>query len=159
MEKLKSYVLCIAAAAILIGILTEISNSKSGPGMLLRISAGLFLTLQLLSPLTELHPEYWTEYFGDLMSTGESISSESAAMASEQMEEIIKHRTRTYILDKAEPFQAGLSVEVELDNGQSPVPVSVTVTGEISPYGRNVLQRMIATDLNIPKERQQWIGN
>ena len=158
MERLKTYILCICAAAVLVGILTEFTNPKSGPGTLLRVISGIFLSLQLMSALTDVKPEYWTDYFDNLMRTGETFSSNGAADSSGQLEEIIKDRTRTYILDKAEIYQGNLSVEVELDDGEIPVPVSVSVTGNISPYGKKILQQIIATDLNIPKERQIWIG-
>lgn len=159
MERLKAYILCICAAAILVGIVSEFLNPKNGPGMLLRIIAGIFLSLQLILPLTDLKPERWAEYFEDLMGEGETFSSNASIDSSQQLEEIIKDKTRAYILDKAKIYQGNLSVEVELDGGEIPVPVSVSICGSISPYGRSTLQRIIATDLNIPKERQLWIGN
>ncbi len=159
MDRLNGYVLCIGACAILIGILSELSNPKSGAGAVFRISAGLFLILQILLPVSDLHPESWMDYFDRIMAQGEAESCLGTDYASNEMAGIITDRTRAYILDKAQAYRADLSVEVELDDSRIPVPVAVTVSGQISPYGKNAIQKIIASDLGIPKERQLWIGN
>ena len=157
MGDLRNYVLCIGCAALLIGILTDFADPKKGAGALLRISCGLFLALQLMNPLVNLNPDTWLAYFDDLMVDGEHLSYEGEKLATGYYEEIIKDRTRTYILDKAADYRAELDAEVELDDAS--VPTAVTVTGSVSPYGKNQLMRIIESDLNIPKERQLWIGN
>lgn len=157
MGNLRSCILCIGCGALLIGILTDFSDPKKGTGALLRVSAGLFLALQLLNPITNLNSDAWLGYFDDLMIEGEDLSYEGDTLATGYMEEIIMDRTRAYILDKAADYRADLDAEVELDD--SSVPTAVTITGSISPYGKKHLMRIIESDLNIPKERQLWIGN
>ena len=158
MEKLKGLVLCLGAGAILIGILSEFTNSKSGSGIVFRISAGIFLVLQILQPAAEWNPEFWSDYFAQTMAQAEAESNRGTEYADSMVEEIITDRTRAYILDKAEAYHASLNVEVALDEGGMPAPVGITVSGDISPYGKKSLQRIIENDLNIPRERQIWIG-
>lgn len=157
MGNLRNYVLCIGCAALLIGILTDFSDPQKGTGAMLRVSAGLFLALQLLNPLTQMRPDRWIGYFEEIMAEAEALSLQSENLATGYKEDIIKERTRTYILDKAADWNADLDAEVELDADL--LPVSVTVSGTISPYGKNQLTRIMESDLNIPKERQLWIGN
>lgn len=157
MGNLRNYVLCIGCAALLIGILTDFSDPKKGTGAMLRVSAGLFLALQLLNPLMKLQPDRWVGFFEEMMSDAETMSLHGESLATGYKEDIIKDRTRTYILDKAADWNADLEVEVELD--EDSLPAAVTVSGSISPYGKSQLMRIMESDLNIPKERQVWIGN
>lgn len=79
-------------------------------------------------------------------------------MASEELRTIIKSRVEAYILDKAESYGAKLKVEVMLSEDQVPVPMSVRITGSISPYGKKMVTQLIREDLGIASEEQVWIA-
>ena len=70
--------------------------------------------------------------------------------------EIIKQRTEAYILDRASAMDAQIKVSVSL--GKDGIPKSVRITGRISPMNRSRLTDVIAADLGIPREQQEWIG-
>ena len=53
-------------------------------------------------------------------------------------------------------MEADIQANVSLD--EDCIPVSVSITGRISPLSRSKLTQMIASELGIPKERQEWIG-
>lgn len=157
MEQLGKYILSVTAAAAVTGILSGLSDPKSGIGALLKLIGGLFLAFTVISPVAKLD-------FESLTAFAESYSSEAAAAAavgenirSDAVADIIKSRLEAYILDKAGMYQAELTVEVVLSQEDESVPEGVTLRGSVSPYVKGQLQRMIEEDLGIPKENQEWI--
>ena len=56
----------------------------------------------------------------------------------------------------AEELETEIQAEVTL--GENCIPVSVTIAGSISPQNRSRLSQVIASELGIPKEQQEWIG-
>ena len=159
MTKLSSFILCIGTAAVMIGILTDLTNPKTGPGIILRISAGLFLMIQIWTLFQNFQVDSWYEYISAVETQSDAAIRQGTTFASDQMSQIIKEKAGTYILDIAREYGTDLAVEVEVDESDIPVPTGVRLTGNISPYAKKQLQQMIETELNIPKERQQWIGN
>ena len=61
-------------------------------------------------------------------------------------------------MEKAKDLNLDLVVEVELSDDECPIPVAVSLTGNVAPYAKSVLGDAISRDLNIPKERQKWIS-
>ena len=57
--------------------------------------------------------------------------------------EIIKSRCETYILDKAAGLGAEITVCVTLTDAAYPVPKKVTVTGQVAPYAKARLQKIL----------------
>ena len=61
-------------------------------------------------------------------------------------------------MEKSSGLNLDLVVEVELSDDEIPVPVAVSLTGNVSPYNKLILSNTISNDLNIPKEKQIWIS-
>lgn len=78
--------------------------------------------------------------------------------AATALAESISQGTEAYILEKAKGMNVELAVEVELSDDEIPVPVAVSLTGQVAPYVKTVLSDTISQDLNIPKEKQIWIS-
>ncbi len=112
----------------------------------------------VILPLPRLDFDDLTAFARDFAVVGEAVSADGQELAREAMGDIIKSRTEAYILDKAGLYHAQITAEVRVSGEEVPVPASVTIRGNISPYAREALERLIATDLGIPKEGQQWIG-
>jgi hypothetical protein len=51
-----------------------------------------------------------------------------------------------------------LAVEVVLSEDEIPIPVAVSLAGNVAPYAKSLLSEAISKDLNIPKENQTWIS-
>lgn len=153
MEALRQYILSVAAAALLCGLVTGVMPSGRAK-QIIRMVCGLFLAYTVLQGLTgmEWRMPQWTDLAADdarqAAALGESIGEEARA-------KIILEQTRAYILDKAADLGLALEAEVTLDEGL--VPRSVTIRGQAAPYERRQLQSTIALELGIPKEKQQWI--
>lgn len=158
MNGLGQYILSVGLAALIVGILTSFTDSKSATGTLIRMVCGLFLAFTVIKPVASLnfdHLEAFAQSYGE---AGEASAARGEAIADEALREIIKQETEAYILDKAGSYQCQLSVEVTVGDGDVPVPDSVRISGSISPYARSQLQKFLEDELGIPKEQQLWIG-
>lgn len=158
MDQMRQYVLSVAAAAILVGILTDLTNKKDTAGVLLRLIAGLFLAFTVLRPVVSLDVMDVRSYIAAFSQDGDMAVAEGENLALDTYCSYIKSETEAYILDKAEGYGAALSVEVYLDEGETPVPVGVRIQGDVSPYAKACLREMMEEDLGIMKENQLWIG-
>lgn len=156
MDDLCQYIICITAAAIIVAILTGLTGSKSASGAITRLSSGLFLTFVILHPLIEVD-------FKSLIDWAESFSFQSSnavtageKIAADAIQDIIKANTESYILDKAQTYDAELTVEITLD--QKHIPYAVKLNGTISPYGKVQLKELITKELGITEANQVWTG-
>lgn len=148
----------VGSAALIVGILTSFFDGKDSVGTLIRMISGLFLALIVLKPVTGLCFDNIESFVQSYSVTGQTIAASGQNLALEASKSYIKERTEAYILDMAESYGATLSVEVTLGSGENPVPESVSIHGNISPYGKKQLQKVLAEELGIPKEQQIWTG-
>lgn len=155
MDGLREYVAAIAAAALLSGILVRLTQ-KTASGEIIRMLCGLFMTIVLIRPVTANKELLLDAVFPDYTQQANAVVSEGTAAADNLKKEFIKQRIRTYILSRAEAIDADIQVRISL--AEDCTPASIRITGDISPMNRNKLTQMIALELGIPKERQEWNG-
>ena len=158
MEQLRQYLIAVTAAAIICGIVKSISSEKTPSGSMLRILAGIMMTLTVISPLVDLELDQLPALTDGLVSQADEAAAIGAEMANAEMNAIISGRVQAYILDKAAMFGATLQVEVAMPTDGTHHPEGVILSGNISPYGRARLETIIEDELQIAKEKQQWIG-
>lgn len=149
------YILTVTAAAILVSVLQKLAGSGT-MGALIRMLAGVFMALTVMAPMVKLELPDPARWLAGLSAEGEAAAAEGERMGNDAAFAIIKDRTEAYILDKAAGCGAALAVQVTLD--ETGVPAAVTLTGSVSPYARTRLERIIASDLGIGEEDQQWIS-
>lgn len=154
MEELGGYAISIVTAAMLCGILLGFVP-KGSAGELIKLLCGLFMTLTVLSPFVKLDFGDFLEDFNFSLE-GKWAAQEGAAMARESAADIIKAETEAYILDKAAEVNASVCVEVSLSEDPVPMPVGVTLWGEVSPYVRQRLENVLTRELGIAKEELRW---
>ena len=155
MEAVRQYIISVTAAAIFCGILTALVDGKNIKPVW-KLIVGIFMTLTVIRPLADID-------FGAVPAIAEvySLQAEEVVEVGESMmvsqtQALIKSRLEAYILDKASIMGVSLTAEVTLDD--SGLPVSVRLSGAVSPGAKSRLQSIIATDLGIPKEAQTWGG-
>lgn len=149
------YIAQAVAAALLCGIIVSMTKHSSG-GSIVRMLCGVFMTIVLIRPLAGTNVSFLESILPDITGDAEAIASEGAAAAEDIRREYIKQRVQAYILSRAKTMEADIQANVSLD--EDCVPVSVSIAGRISPLSRSRLSQMIASELGIPKERQEWIG-
>jgi len=143
---------------VIVSIGASLFSEKSSAGTIVRMVGGLFLTFIMLSPVTDWNFETVSAFAHTYAAVGEEAAGKGQDLAEEKTREIITGKTCAYILDKAETLHAQLTVQVILSDEELPVPERIYLTGQVSPYARSMLQRLIEEELGVPKERQIWTG-
>ncbi len=156
MEALRTYLLSVTAAALVCGIVQRLLTSKGTAANISKMVCGIFLALVAVGPLAKLQLGAIGDLTGSFELQASQAVSDGQAETKKALREIIKSRTEAYILDKASLYGSELSVSVELSDDSIPVPVSVRLSGAVSPYAKNQLQTILEKDLGIAKEHQLW---
>ena len=156
MESIRQYILSIIAAAIICGIINAWFGSKGAAGTVIKLVAGLFMTVTLLSSATHIQLTDFALGLSDISATGQNYAQAGQINASEAISDIIKQQTQAYILDKAASMELNLEVEVTLSETDPPAPDSVVLKGQVSPYAKIQLTEFIFNQLGIAKENQIW---
>lgn len=154
---MKGYLLRLTAAAILSSIIGQLApKGSSGRGA--RLAAGLLILAVAFSPLGQVNTLDAAE---DLMKQVKADPLQTDFLAKsnrELMSSLISSEAEAYILDKANAL--GLSPEVTVTvsvRENYPVPWSVILEGQRTPAQETALSTIIAKDLDIPEERQEWM--
>lgn len=158
MDGLRQYLISVTAAAMICGIAKTVVDDKTVSGTVIRLVAGLIMTVTVLSPVVSLDLGRLPELTDGITAEAKQAAAVGEDMAEEELRSIIIERLEAYILDKAAAFGASLQVAVLMPDDGSAQPVGVILRGAVSPYAKQRLQQIIAEDLNIAKEKQQWIG-
>lgn len=159
MDHIRQYLLSILAAAIICAIVVKLTEKQSFTSAMIKLTAGLFLSLTVVSPFVKLQIEDISSYFDNLEASASEIVVSGQNAASKEKTEIILQQTQTYILDKAASYGAEIQVNAQISNPDTMIPDSVTLKGNISPYVKQRLQKTISEDLGIPEENQTWISS
>ena len=155
MENMRHYILSVILAAMICGIAVSMVSSQSGKAWI-RLLCGLILTSTVIKPLSSVSNLDISIFDREIWSEGEAISAQGEKQAQDSMAAIIKERCEAYILDKANELGVSVMAEVTLSRDSIPVPVSVTLSGSVSPYLRLKLESIIQEDMGITKENLRW---
>ena len=157
MEGVREYLLSVTAGAILCGILGSLVGEKGAFSGLYKLISGLVLCFLMISPLVNIELSDFTEFAGDLISQGDQAVREGEECRDQMLRQIITDEARAYIMDKARSYGTEIQVEITLSGDDPPVPESCTIRGQISPYVKQQLKKILITDLGIPEENHLWI--
>lgn len=149
-------ILTVLCGAMIVSILGNFADGSTGK--ILKLLGGVFLSLTIMGSFLKLDFDLLENLPVAYFDESDAVAAQGEKTAQEAMGTIIKEETETYILDKAKVLNAQIQVEVTLDHSVIPVPHSVRIFGDLSGKNRDVLEEILESELNIPKERQQWIG-
>ena len=158
MEGFRQYLLGVTAAGIVCSMAKSIGKEKTVSGSMINLIAGIVMTVTVLSPIMTLNLEILPDLSADWNIDASAAVTEGKEMAETQVNAVITEQVSAYILDKAAVFGAELDVEVLMPTDGSYQPQGVVLRGNASPYAKSRLQRIIAEEILIPKENQQWIN-
>ena len=156
MDGIGAYLLSVICAAAVYGIVMHIFEMKGALGATVKLAAGLFLAFTVMSPISRWAGGGITDFGSILGGDGSYAVEQGKSLTHQALSECIKARCEAYILDKAEDMELTLSVEVGLSSDDIPVPNSVRISGNISPYKKTKLQSILVNDLGIEEEDQIW---
>lgn len=157
MEGVREYLLSVTAGAMLCGILGSLMGDKGSLSGLYRLISGLFLCFVVISPLADISFTDLNDFAGDILSQGNGAAREGEEAQEQMLRQIITDETRAYIMDKARSYGAEIQVDLTLSEDSPPIPDGCTIRGNVSPYVRQQLKKILVTDLGIPEEGQIWI--
>lgn len=156
MEGIRSYLLAVVAVGILCSVAETLGPQKGVNQQLIKTLCGVIMLLTAFGPVLKLSYRDAVSFFPDISASGQAAAEQGTLLAREALEAGIKQRTEAYILDKAASYDAQLEVEVKIKWTDIPVPAGVVISGDCSPYAKSQLSAMMARDLGIPTEEQQW---
>lgn len=157
MEDIKQYIITIVSVALLSSVLLKLLNPKSTAYKAVKLMTGILVILTLVSPWTEISLQGYMDYFDAVQQDAIATSEYGEGLVSEELRQSIKENTEAYILDKAALMGAEIQVSVTCDSSDWPIPISVELSGSISPYARTKLQKIISDDVGIPEDKQTWL--
>lgn len=153
---LKSYVFSVITASVVAGILLCVFKANGAHGYLIKLLAGLYIAITVVSPWRDFHISDISYYFDGLETDSSNYVNSGLNAYNEALQTSITERTEAYILEKASSMGAELTATVTVSNDQPLVPISVELSGNISPYNKSRLQQIIVNDLGIPEAAQKW---
>lgn len=156
MNDLRQYVISLVVVVLITTILNRVSSNTHIQKML-RLVSGLCICIVMLSPLGKIRIPSYLDYFNEVdLITNEAVRYGEEVLC-DNLSVIISDNCESYILDKANQMGVSITICIECDDSDVPVPVYAEIAGTISPYAREILQSVIAEDLGIPEENQKWI--
>ena len=155
MNAIRDYLISIAAVSMITGIVVGITKRSGTVSAIVKLLAGLFVSVTVLYPLVDIRLSGAQYYFEQLSIDADGAASAGQFAAEVEMKELILERCRTYICEKAKTLGADIEVDIYLDDL---VPSSVQISGAVSPHVKQQLSNYITTNLGISLEDQQWIG-
>jgi hypothetical protein len=158
MDGLRDYVLHIAATALICAVILRFARGGKAAQMLIKLLCGIVLAYSIIHPVKQLEISGLDEIMFGFQKEAEAAVEWGKNEAYEAWTESITQKTEAYILEKAKAMKLDLAVEVELSDDESPVPVAVSLYGDVAPYAKSVLSDTISQDLKIPKEKLIWIS-
>ena len=156
MEAIRQYALSLICGAMILGILLDLSE-KAGFSKQLRLVGSIFLTGLLVSPLFSLPLRELPQLDEAFQAQAEEAAARGEEIRIRSLSTLIREECEAYILKEARAIGADVDVLVELNNGNPPVPVAVTLRGSFDASSEEQLGKLLADEVGIPKEHQTWI--
>lgn len=157
MEDIRQYLLTVVTASIISAIAIRIIGKTGAFASIVKLLAGIFIVITVISPWTKLKLNDLSSYFSDLELQAADAAQLGESLAVDAKASIIRTQIEAYILDKASELEVNVEVEVVITGTLVPQPESVTIKGAVSPFEKQRLGQIIADDLGIPREKQLWI--
>ena len=153
MELLRTWLFGLTAVSALLAM-AETLVTQDGIRRVLRLAGGVLMIVVLLQPLARIDLSEVELSLDALRQEAETLEEEYARQQEAALEAGIEEELASYIWDKARALglECRASVTVETGADGVPMPRSVTVTGDYSEE----LSGIIASDLGIPREDQNW---
>ena len=157
MELIRNWLIGVTAAALI----AALADSLSPEGAVKRIgklAGGLLMLVAILKPLAGAEFSALSGVLADYQIQTELSGSALESENERLMKIIIEEQTAAYIQDKAAELGAVCTAEVNCAAGENGtlIPVSAVIYGMLTLEQETTLRQMIADELAIPKESQQY---
>lgn len=156
MTSLSSYILSIGAAGLLCALTEILCASNGATGRTTKLIAGLFLLLAILKPMLNIRIQdlaHDWERYADQAQTAVELGENHSALA---LQNGIKERIASYILDIGADHGVHLTVQVLLDDAAVPNLHGLILQGDVAPYTKQVLSNAFCRELGLEEEDILW---
>ena len=152
MAGVRQWLLGVVLTAFAGTLARQLAVGAKGQAMV-RLTAGLLLTLAILRPIASLRWEAPAE--SGLLERTEDQAADYRKNQQEALAAIRAEKTGAYIWDKANQLGLACQVTVATAAGESgiPLPDTVTILGPYSP----ALAACIEKEVGIPAGKQNWL--
>ena len=155
MDDLREYVLRLTCGALICSVLQELTGTNAASSSIRRIVSALFLVFLVISPLKNMDFSNLRIPEIPYQSQGEHYASQGTFQSEAAFSELISEQYVSYILSRAAELSLLPEVSVSLDQ-ESGVPISVTISCEVTPYEKSKLSEDIHRDLGIERSSIHW---
>lgn len=154
-NQIGTLVVSLTAGAIICAVLQSLFPEGSMKS-LIRLVCGIFLMVTALGPVSGVSLPDLGMIAEQYVQEGKEQSFRGEAMAIHEQEERISEELEAYILDKAALPPDQIQVSIQLDTNM--IPSSVRICANMEGEEKQKLEAVIAGELGIAKENQQWTG-
>ena len=156
MDSLKQYLIGILAAAIIGAIVMHVCDKHLFSANIIKLIVAIFISLNAIAPFLKFDIGSVPDHLQDFDIEANQIAEDAKSAVHKETVAVIIQRTEAYIEEKATLYGATVSADVSISSADSFVPDSVVITGNISPFGKISLKKIIEDDLAIPEDKQTW---
>lgn len=156
MDNIKQYLMSVFIAALIGAIVVRISGKSTLSSGIIKLIVAVFISLTVIVPVMRFEIQDFSGYMAAYDDEAQRIVSEVRSTVMQETAEVIIQRTQTYIEDKAALYGATITAMVTITDTETLIPDSVSISGNISNYGKISLKKIIQDDLGIPEDRQTW---
>lgn len=158
MTQIRQYLIGVMVAGLICSIVSLVVGKKGLTGTVITMLTGLLMALAVVGPWTNIRLDSFWGWAEDISVDADDVVANGENMAKEAYRQGIIQRTQSYILEKAKALDCELQVEVFLSADATSVPEQVRISGNASPYAKQVISTMLTNDLGIDREAQIWTG-
>ena len=154
MESVRTWVLSVLAAALLLGLLE--SCAPKGPvRSVAKLAAGLALFLAVAAPLEEHLTDWLGRAFREKLASVTVFSDTLGETDKTYLETIMSQRAAEYIVSEAETVGAAVTCTVECSWTEEnlPVPCAAVIRGSLTPSQRAALTAYASQQLGIAEDQ------
>lgn len=157
MEALREWLLAVLAASFLVAAAQAVMPEGPVKGVG-RMVCGLLLFLAVARPVLGIQYNTISALLRDAVSQVQQEQAELEETGEQMTESIIVQQTAAYIEDKRSELGLDFQAEVTWDWSDTvPVPVEVTVTGELTEAQREQLTQALTEDLGLEADAVVYI--
>lgn len=154
MKTVSGYILSIVCASVICSIVSSLTKDRKQINTMVKLLSGIFLSITVISPLKDLTLPNIADELDGVEHNAQDISADAQLQATNEIKGIIKKRLEAYILEKADRLEVTLQTDITLDD--SLLPERIILIGNVTPYEKQQIQKIIAEDIGIAKEDQIW---
>ena len=156
MDSIRQYILTVFSAAIITSIAVRFTANQRTVSKIIKLICSVFLLVTITSPLLKFKMPDITGYMDSFDLDASNIIDDAKSCVEQETVKIIIAQSQAYIEDKAADYGAKITAVVSATDPNTLVPDAITISGNVSPYTKYLLQHIIYEYLGIQEDKQTW---